>query len=212
MFQENNIVVLDCEVACSPDELSTGWDDKHALGLSLGGYYDYKAERITYFDQDCLWNTIRHLILRDPLIISFNGKGFDGPLMWACLRHDGIDDEQCCAFEQAWHLLWKKSYDILDEVWHVTGRDYAKGNSLDALCKANGLPQKTGHGAHAPKLWQSGRIAEVINYLQNDILITKQLAEYITYHNGRLQRQAGLVTIRTMSDVLRSRLAQEVKM
>lgn len=203
LFDGHTVICLDCEVLHSPDDLPSGWKDKAALGLSIGAYWDGLDGRVHWFDEENLWETIQHICDRHPMIISFNGKSFDSALMWECLgrrlstRTTGEEVFRALALQ--WQKLWVNSYDILAEVWRVTGRDYAKGNSLDALCAANGLQRKTGHGAHAPKLWQRGRIAEVLNYCRNDVEITLALAEMLTKRIGRLERQAGAIDIRYLA-------------
>lgn len=202
MFNGKNVIVLDLEVANSPDELPTGWEDKRALGLSIGGYYSYLDDCIVWFDAHTLYETIDRLLVLQPLIVSFNGIGFDSQVMIDCVD-DGPDMRSSiglvprhAAMEYGWKLLWKQSYDILAEIWAEYGRRYEKGlNSLDALLEANGLGRKTGHGAHAPKLWQQGKIAEVLNYCQNDILRTKDLFELICTQEGRLRRSTGEIYI-----------------
>lgn len=200
MFSGTNTIVIDLEVLHSPDDLPTGWNDKRALGLSIGGFYDYMTGGITWFDQENLWDTVQMLCDRQPLIISFNGYAFDRQVMWECLGHGVSDrtigDEMFQARYSDWERMWAVSYDILAEVWRVTGRNYAKGNSLDALCDANGIRGKTGHGAHAPVLWEEGRIAEVLNYCANDIDITRLLAEKVAENHGHVCRVVGDVTIR----------------
>lgn len=186
-----NIVVLDLEILQHPQALSTGWGDKKALGLSIGAYLDLQDGRVHWFDQPSLQTTISQLLLQQPLIISFNGRIFDAAVMAACA---GLSGESLVA----WQALWDNSYDILHEIWAVTGRDFAKGNSLDALCTHNVLGKKLDGmtGAQAPTLWQQGHIATVCNYCQNDVYLTLALAQCIARGHGRLERPAGEVYIR----------------
>lgn len=206
MFAGQRIIVLDLEVANSPDDVPSGWNDKRALGLSIGGYYSYVDGEIHWFDQENLAETMQKIVEQQPCIVSFNGIGFDSLVMAECIDLDptmrttasGIITE---FVDGPWHSLWRSSYDILAEIWKRYGRNTERGlNSLDSILAANGLRPKTGHGAWAPKLWQQGKIAEVINYCQNDILRTKELFELISRQEGRLQRRTGPIHIRYVSD------------
>lgn len=234
MFAGANVIVLDLELRHSPDDCRhclkppldhqgvhrlcfdgqgngfryfepLGWRNKRALGLSVGGYYDYEDDRIHWFDRYTLISTMEDLVERQPLIVSFNGLMFDYVLMRA-LVHQRADElvgdhpdvaEQlrvCC---YAFKDLVSSGYDILDEVWQSGGRACAKGvNTLDALCRANGLGEKNGDGALAPALWQKGRVASVLNYCTHDIMLTKALFEHICTHRGALMRMGGPILLR----------------
>ena len=200
MLSGANIVILDLEVAHSPDDLPTGWRDKQALGLSIGGYWDYQDARIHWFDRATLAATMALLVERHPLLVSFNGELFDFALMRALVRHDATlpghlasqRQELCDHFK----VLASRGYDLLQEVWRVAGRSTVRGlNSLEALCLANNLGQKTGNGSQAPRLWARGQIADVLNYCQHDIYLTKALFEYVLATRGVLGRRDDTITI-----------------
>lgn len=196
MFEGLPICIVDIEVAHSPADVPTGWNDKAALGLSIGAYYDYRDGLVHWFDRSVLAETVRSWVLDEVLLVSFNGIHFDFGVLAAVLFDAGDG-----ALADDLTTLAANSYDILAEVWHITGRDYAKGNSLDALCQVNNLGRKTGHGAHALRLWQEGRIAEVLNYCQNDVMLTKKLFELVAAQRGVLKRSAGPVRIRYIENV-----------
>ena len=201
MWEGQNMICLDLEVEHRPDDLATGWKDLAALGLSIGGLYDYQDQRVHWFDQQTLLATVEALVARQPLMISFNGIGFDFALMRALLRQRirrGLDYQQVC---DQFAALAAQSYDILAEIWAAAPENrYQRGNSLDALCQHNGLGAKTGHGAQAPRLWHEGRIAEVVNYCAMDIALTRRLAAHIAKNHGHLERRAGPVQMRYLTE------------
>ena len=166
---------------CPPGQMRTGyerlgWENKAALGLSIGCYYDYRDIRIHWFDVHTLEKTVRHLVETQPLLVSFNGIAFDFPLMRGLLRqtaetlaHAGDHLERqageglaqlCDAFK----AQCASSYDILNEIWEVEPDNrYVRGlNSLDAICQASGLGAKLSHGAQAPRDWRDGLYAKVL--------------------------------------------------
>jgi len=166
-----------------------GWDDKSRLSLSIGCWFDSRDSRMHWFDVHTLEATIRHFVDTQPLLVSFNGIAFDFPLMRGLLRQcaEALNDSDpgtavwlegiCDAFQ----TLCATSYDLLAEIWQVDpARKFERGlHSLDAISQANGLGAKAMTGAQAPRLWQEGRYAEVLNYCQGDVRKTKALFELI---------------------------------
>lgn len=190
------IVVLDLETARSADDcrwcaraqgdhLDTqshvytpiGWEDHAALGLAIGCAYHYREDRLHWFDRATLADTVRALVVTAPLLVSFNGLGFDFPLMATLLREaDGL-----ATLADAFTACWAHSYDLLAEIWKVDPeRKYERGlNSLDTLSQANGYGAKALDGATAPRLWAHGRYAEVLNYVMADVAKTRALFEQV---------------------------------
>lgn len=174
-----------------------GWDNKAALGLSIGCYYDYADyadARCHFFDVYTLEETMRYFVERQSLMVSFNGIAFDFPLMRSLLRQsaDAMNrpgpggDAQSYAARlrtlcDAFKTLCATSYDILAEIWKVDpARKFERGlNSLGAISQANGYGAKEMDGATAPRLWAQGRYAEVLNYCQGDVIKTRALFEQI---------------------------------
>lgn len=195
--------VLRCYAGSTgPGFQAIGWENKAALGLSIGCYYDYADTRCHFFDVHTLEETMRHLVQRQPLLVSFNGIAFDFPLMRGLLRQEAerirLNDvppgqevrtvdhaaekaqalvDLCDAFK----TLCATSYDILAEIWKADPtRKFEPGlNSLDVIATANGLGGKLSHGAQAPRDWQAGRYAQVCNYVMDDVYKTAALFEMI---------------------------------
>lgn len=203
-MSKHNIVVLDLETAHSADDCKhcgtafdsgqhtlapghgfekIGWDDKLALGLSIGCYYDYRDSRVHWFDVYTLAATVRHIVETQPLLVSFNGINFDFMLMREILHQcaEASHSTPLACLCDAFLVLYTSSYDILAEIWQVDpGRKFERGlNSLDAIAQANGYGAKLSHGAQAPKDWREGQYAKVLNYCQDDVIKTCQLFEQI---------------------------------
>lgn len=195
-----NIIVLDLETLHSAKDVEGGWANKAELGLSIGGYYNYQAETIAWFDLYSLTNLIKWIVRHKPLMVSFNGIGFDFALMRAVVRHHieiAMEPEL-----QEFKTLAATSYDILAEIWRADPKDkFAKGlNSLDAICAANGLGQKTGSGEQAPRDWQAGKKAKVMAYCAQDIALTVELFELIRANKGRIERSNGALQLQRWVD------------
>ena len=209
MFDGTNVIVLDLETLHSADDLPTGWSDKPALGLSIGCYYDYLDGRVHWFDQAFLVRIVQYLVDRQPLMISFNGIGFDFVVMCGLIRRqaDEVEINDRAEMTRATELrrlcdlfktLAANSYDLLAEIWASDPQGkFERGlNSLDAICAANELGEKIGHGAQAPKDWANQEYAKVLNYCQHDVYLTKNLAELVAMQQGKLLRSSGPLTIR----------------
>ena len=169
-----------------------GWENHAALGLAIGCYWRYADNRLGWFDGPTLAALVQDLVERQPLLVSFNGLGFDFVLMRALLdeqaetlrREAGAvvnEAEALWALSTQFQALFTQSYDLLAEMWKVdAARKFERGlNSLDAIAQANGMDAKALDGATAPRLWAQGRYAEVIAYNVADVLKTKRLFELV---------------------------------
>lgn len=173
-----------------------GWNDHAALGLSVGCYWDYLAERMVWFDIHTLEEVVQHVVARQPLLVSFNGIAFDFPLMRGLLRHEQgvMEYDEHHHATAAWYEKSARlgtlcdafkahcaaSYDILEQIWRLDPDNrYQKDNSLDAICQASGLGPKLSSGAQAPRDWRDGQFAKVLNYCQDDVYKTKALFEMV---------------------------------
>ena len=216
-FDGENIVVIDLETAFSADDCRhcgdqracnvtsqlqcmgdptnrftpIGWDDKANLGLSIGGYYRYRSDRVFWFNEANLEQTVSILIEEQPLMVSFNGVNFDYPIIEEVLRQraqsdvspDIVDKYYLHGLADSFMPLAANSYDIFAEI-RASGQAKSGQTTLGALCEANGLGSKLSHGAQAPRDWQDGKHADVINYCSDDIYKTKALFELISSNGG----------------------------
>jgi hypothetical protein len=169
-----------------------GWEDLGMLGLSIGCYYDTADALFHFFDRHTVADLLRYLVDTAPLLVTFNGIRFDLPLMRALVEAQARDarmvgmvasDERAAYLTQlvdAFDLTICMSYDILAQIWRSHRGPRVRGvYGLGDLSRANGLGEKSGQGAAAPWAWSEGRYAEVINYCQHDVLLTKGLLSLI---------------------------------
>ena len=142
-------------------EYCGGWGDKKGMGISVITAADYKSGRSRVFMDDNK-NDFAEAVEAANIIVGFNTKQFDNPLVEAC-----------------WEIKisHKPQYDILKEVWAVVGRK--KGYKLNDICFANFGIEKTDDGAMAPIYWQRGEYGRVIDYCMNDTKMTQLVFEKI---------------------------------
>lgn len=151
-------------------QYANGWKDFAGMGISVIGAaviegfdFDHISYRVFCEDNFDAW---RDLTRRSKRIVSFNGNRFDNPLLEA--NGQGYDLD--------------KSLDLAALIWAAAGvpqGEHPKGLGLDALCKANDIPGKTGFGADAPQDWQDGKWGRVIDYCLADVRATVDLYQHI---------------------------------
>lgn len=198
-------------MVCQPEDAFTldhrqsytplGWNNKPALGLSIGCYWSYARQRLVWFDTPSLEDTVRALVASEPYIVSFNGIGFDFVVMRGLLRRQaevlfntGDPQQQAQAAElhalcDLFKLQVARSYDLLATIWESdpAGKRVRGVNGLDVLCQANGFGGKQGDSAAIPRTWQEGHVAHVVNHCGDDVLLTRDLFELVIAQ-GYLER------------------------
>ena len=180
------IITWDTEIMEMVENQPNGWDDARngLCGISCVCLYDTDSARYHTYSACGLGGTLEdwhdedldammtHLNSAD-LLVGFNTIAFDTP---ALQGFTGID-------------VQPEQYDLLHEIWGAVGRKY-KGFSLNDLCLRHGLGQKSGTGAGAPSLYQSGRFGALLDYCLGDVALTRKLINYVT-ENGSIQDAEG---------------------
>jgi hypothetical protein len=107
-------------------EYCGGWNDHENMGVSTVCAYDYEEDRYRVFCEDNL-EEFSALVDAHDVIVSFNGIGFDNPVLSYVLTTPDI------ATTIILERLNEKSYDIRDKgrKWSmVRPRRYDKGKRL----------------------------------------------------------------------------------
>lgn len=166
-------LVHDCEIKAlipqknaplEPDyRYCKGWSDYRGMGLAVTCCYSSFHDRYFAFMDDNM-NDLRELALEAVTkkweVVGFNSSKFDEKLL------------------AAWGVILPTTYDLLKLAKATAGAGtFDKGWKLEDCLRANGLPSKAGDGADAPKLYQQGRIGELINYCLEDVRLEKLLFE-----------------------------------
>jgi len=175
-------LTYDCEILNDPTVY--GWRNYKALGITvIGCHADWLDSPLIAFDcrSSQYLSEFQALVREADQIIGFNSISFDDEL---CRAH-GVD-----IFTDI---------DLLCEIRLLSGQPafYTPGltrggYSLGATCEANGLGQKSGHGAEAPLQWQGGEHQSVIDYCLHDVSLTRGLfdlwngGEIVDPTNGEL--------------------------
>ena len=144
-----------------------------------------------------------------PQLVSWNGGGFDLPVLnYRALIH-GItasryweqgDEDRDFKWNSYLARYHSRHLDLMDHLAMYTGRANAP---LDDLAKLCGFPGKMGvDGSQVWTLFQEGRLAEIRDYCETDVVNTYLV--YCRYQliRGRFSRQAYDVEIALVRDSL----------
>jgi predicted PolB exonuclease-like 3'-5' exonuclease len=144
--------------------------------LSLGP--DYRFDKLWTIDGDersILSSLSRYIDEHRPTLVSFNGRGFDLPVVvLRSLRH-GVT--------LSWYFEEQRYRDRRDERGHLDLCDALalhgaarRSVSLDIASRLVGLPGKVGvDGSQVEPLYRSGKLAEIQRYCLGDVAQTALL-------------------------------------
>lgn len=172
-------LVFDLETRLGPQDLhpedeELGWA---ALREGKGGIsalviYDYEEDWVYLYDDKSILTAAKHLESAD-LIVSYYGSKFDVPVI------EGILDRK---------LRIKTHLDLSVELMRESakrGNIGRKGDfTLNSVCVRTFGKGKNGQGSHVNTLVKEGKYGELFNYCAHDVLLTRQLFDYICQHNG----------------------------
>lgn len=156
-----NVIIIDLETKFTFDEV--GGRDKHeALGISVAGIYDYATGKFDAITENEIGRLEERLALR-PLIVGFNSKRFDIPVL---RPYVGLD------------LSAIPQLDIMEEIQNAVGHRIG----LDAVAKATLGHGKSGSGLDAIKYYRNGEMDKLKRYCLDDVKVTKEIYEYGAKH------------------------------
>lgn len=140
---------------------------------------------------------------RRPCLVTFNGRGFDLPVIATrCLRH-GVTLRQ---YYRSRDMRYRFSADgHLDLMDYVADFGAAKPSRLDVIAKLCGMPGKVGvDGKDVGPLVHAGRLAEVRNYCLCDVAQTAGVFLRVQLVRGELERTLYLESMRKLIQLIRS--------
>jgi len=153
-------VVFDIETQNTLREVG---NDTRKLRVSVVSAYDYQSGQIFSFFEPQLPKLFQ-LFEKASLIIGFNSRSFD----LVVLKQYYIGD-----------VFKFPHFDILEDIKIQAGHRYP----LDDLVNATLQKGKSGHGLQAINLFREGRLQELKQYCEDDVLLTKELFDYGVEHN-----------------------------
>lgn len=157
-----NVIVLDLETKKAFEEVG-GRNNLGALGVSMVGVYSYRhQEYFSYFESD--FPKLLSLLAGKPLIIGFNQRRFDLPVLQPYFNH--------------FDLQKLPMVDILEDLVKVLGHRV----KLDSVAEATLGMRKSGHGMDAIRYWNRGELDKLQKYCLDDVRITREIFEFGAKH------------------------------
>jgi DEAD/DEAH box helicase domain-containing protein len=155
-------IVLDLETQKSFDEVG-GRTNLHLLRVSVTGIYSYDQDQFKIFTE---WETpeVGNLLLKAGLIVGFNIKRFDFPVLEPYLKRS------------------LKQLPVLD-ILEVVERHLGHRLSLDHIAQATLGESKTGSGLDAIHYFRNGEIEKLKSYCLSDVRLTRDLYDYGKHHS-----------------------------
>jgi len=141
------------------------WMDADYKPIKLGVVGEHKAEA------PVLQDFVRFVEERRPDLVTYNGRGFDLPVIVArCLRHGISFRHYFQASDVRYRYSAQGHLDLMD---YMTDHGATRAVPLDTLAKLIGLPGKVGvDGKDVGPLVHAGRIDEVYAYCLCDVVQT----------------------------------------
>jgi 3'-5' exonuclease len=139
-------------------------------------------------EQGILSDFAKFLEERRPTMVTYNGRGFDLPVIASrCLRHGIALRHYYMSRDVRYRFSPDGHLDLMD---YLSDHGAAKPAKLDILAKLCGMPGKVGvDGKDVGPLVHAGRIQEVRDYCLCDVVQTAGLFLRAELLRGELDRQ-----------------------
>jgi 3'-5' exonuclease len=177
-----------------------------AIGaLRFDGHYEVKRLGIVGEAKDepgILSDFARVLEERRPCLVTFNGRGFDMPVIATrCLRHGVPLRHYYRSRDVRYRYSPEGHLDLMD---YVADFGAAKPSKLDVIAKLCGMPGKVGvDGKDVGPLVHAGRLQEVLNYCLCDVAQTAAIFLRVQLVRGELDREKYLSAMQTLIEYIK---------
>lgn len=178
-------IVVDVEIQKTIEETSGGWDATNLLGVACAVVYEFSTDAFRVYGPDDV-ERLRDRLLAADRVSGYNIWKFDYPVIW------GLPGR-----ERKMEML-PKTDDLLRRIWQAQGLNpetfsrFHGGTSLDVIAVATIGQAKTGFGGDAPKWFQAGQWAKLVDYCINDVKMERDLAVFVEKNGYVLKSSAPL--------------------
>ncbi|OFW79826.1 MAG: 3'-5' exonuclease [Alphaproteobacteria bacterium RIFCSPLOWO2_01_FULL_40_26] len=163
-------------------------------------------------EADLVKGFFSHLKKHLSRLVSFNGKNFDMPVLkYAAMKH---------SVEAAWLYKsgdkWNNYNQRYSLDWHC---DLAEAFSdfgasakvkMNELCAAFGLPGKIGvDGSMVTQLYDEGKLQEIRDYCETDVINTYLLYMIYQHHNGSISHDSFVKCKKNLRQFLEKKSAEK---
>lgn len=179
-FDENRLLCLDIETVSTeemPDSGFPPWPTHTPVVASIltadrvsDGRWDFSLESVRFRETEGALGRIDEL-LRGRSCVTFNGRGFDLPVLMLAAQKARIFDLPSLSRAATEPRFWSaRHYDLADK---ISGYGAARGASLERVCKALGIPVKLeAHGSGINELFDCGDLQSIEAYCETDVCAT----------------------------------------
>lgn len=179
------IVTFDLEIAKDPKECG-GWNFPERFGVSTVILYKHHSNDFLICD-DKDYNLAQEELKNSDVIISYNGIGFDYPVLFEKKKGTKPD-----------FGIW---IDLMQIVWDALGKR-EKGWKLYQICEATLGIGKNDDGALAPEMYKKGQWGRLINYCLQDVIMTVRLAKFAAKY-GYVKNARQKLKLKELPDEIR---------
>jgi 3'-5' exonuclease len=178
----------------------THWEDEHWVVEALGA--PHVGERS---ERDLIVAFVDKIAQLKPQLVTFNGSSFDLPV----LRYRALVHKVSAvglAARPYFHRYTDDAVDLCDVLSSFTPGAKA---GLHELCRVMGLPGKPDaiNGADVDRYFREGRVREIAEYCENDVLNTYRVWLRHELFCGRLTDAAFQVSEANLEDFINARSA-----
>jgi len=155
-LKHRHYLVIDVETKQLVQDVG-GWDHVDKLGISVACAYDSKTDQFISYTEDKLKDLIE--LCQDRLVIGYNIRGFDLPVMTPY----GLDAGKLDVF------------DIMYDLTALTRQRFLK---LDHVARGTLGAGKSADGLMAVEWWKKGEIQKIIDYCTQDVKVTRDVFQF----------------------------------
>ncbi len=144
-------------------------------------------------EADLVKGFFSHLKKNSSRLVSFNGKNFDLPV----LKYAAMKNEVEAAWLYKSGDKWNNYNQKYSLDWHCDLADAFSDFGASAkvkmneLCAAFGLPGKIGvDGSQVLEMFDEGKLQEIRNYCETDVINTYLLYLVYQHHNGSMSKES----------------------
>ncbi|QKX01490.1 3'-5' exonuclease [Wolbachia endosymbiont of Cruorifilaria tuberocauda] len=148
---------------------------------------------LNFSEKELVKEFFNYMSEKRPRLVSFNGRTFDIPVLKYRAMVHGIQAEY---FHKAGDK-WNGYNQRYSSDWHCDLLEYLSdfGASvrvkMNEVCAAFNLPGKIGvNGSQVMELYDSGKIQEVQNYCETDVVNTYLIYLRFMHHQGRITTES----------------------
>lgn len=172
------------------------WLDESHTPRKLGVFGEHKEE------SEILSDFARFLEDRQPNLVTWNGRGFDMPvIMSRCLRYGIPMRHYYFSRDVRYRFSPEGHLDLMD---YIADFGAAKPSKLDTVARLIGMSGKVGvAGKDVGPMVHAGRIQEVRNYCMCDVVQTTAIFLRVQLLRGELDRSAYLGAMHSLIVLLK---------